>query len=110
MYPSGQCISEMGPSKMECHNSMLNACADLGGILAMSAYGRGRGKSADKSKAMTVQEAGRKGGNAVKEKYGPEFYSKIGQKGGEIRGREISEAARYFREHPEAHGREHTKA
>lgn len=51
--------------------------------------------------AMTVQEAGRKGGNTVKEKYGPEFYSKIGQKGGEIRGREISEAAEYFRTHPE---------
>ncbi len=59
-------------------------------------------KTAEKGKkeAMTVQEAGRKGGNAVKEKYGPEFYSKIGQKGGEIRGREISEAAKYFREHP----------
>ena len=32
---------------------------------------------------MTVQEAGKKGGDAVKEKYGPEFYSQIGQKGGE---------------------------
>jgi uncharacterized protein len=50
---------------------------------------------------MTVQEAGRKGGNTVKDKYGPEFYSKIGQKGGEIRGREIHEAAEYFRRNPE---------
>lgn len=54
---------------------------------------------------MTVQEAGRKGGNTVKEKYGPEFYSKIGQKGGEIRGREIHEAAEYFRKHPEERSR-----
>jgi len=58
-------------------------------------------KEKEKKGAMTVQEAGRKGGNTVKEKYGPEFYSKIGQKGGEIRGREIHEAAEYFKEHPE---------
>jgi general stress protein YciG len=32
---------------------------------------------------MTVQEAGRLGGARVKQKYGPEFYSRIGQKGGE---------------------------
>ncbi len=36
---------------------------------------------------MTVEEAGRKGGQKggekVKEKYGPEFYSKIGHKGGQ---------------------------
>jgi general stress protein YciG len=32
---------------------------------------------------MSVREAGRKGGEAVKKKYGPEFYSKIGQIGGE---------------------------
>jgi general stress protein YciG len=50
---------------------------------------------------MTVQEAGRKGGNTVKAKYGPEFYSRIGQKGGEIRGKELHEAAEYFKKHPE---------
>ena len=42
---------------------------------------------------MTVREAGKKGGEAVKEKYGPEFYSRIGKKGGEAvaeeRGREF---------------------
>ncbi len=27
---------------------------------------------------MTVSEAGRKGGEAVRDKYGPEFYSEIG--------------------------------
>jgi len=32
---------------------------------------------------MTVKEAGKKGGQAVKQKYGPEFYSRIGKKGGE---------------------------
>ncbi len=58
----------------------------------MAAQGRGRGKTPQKSKAMTVQEAGRKGGNVVKEKYGPEFYSEIGKKGGE---KVQAEAKRY---------------
>jgi uncharacterized protein len=42
---------------------------------------------AEKKGEMTVEEAGRmgghKGGEKVKEKYGPEFYSKIGHKGGQ---------------------------
>jgi general stress protein YciG len=32
---------------------------------------------------MTVREAGQKGGEAVKRKYGLEFYEAIGRKGGE---------------------------
>ena len=32
---------------------------------------------------MTVEEAGRKGGETVKRKYGHEFYEEIGRKGGE---------------------------
>jgi uncharacterized protein len=32
---------------------------------------------------MTVEEAGRKGGETVKKKYGHEFYEEIGRKGGE---------------------------
>ncbi len=58
---------------------------------------RGRGSSKQKlakSKPMTVQEAGRKGGNTVKEKYGPEFYSQIGQKGGV----KVQAEAKRFRE------------
>jgi uncharacterized protein len=43
---------------------------------------------------MTVEEAGRKGGQiggeTTKEKYGPEFYSEIGHKGGQ-RVRELIE-------------------
>lgn len=31
---------------------------------------------------MTVQEAGRKGGLTVKQRYGHEFYEEIGKKGG----------------------------
>lgn len=31
---------------------------------------------------MTVREAGKKGGDAIKKKYGSEFFSKIGKKGG----------------------------
>jgi hypothetical protein len=33
--------------------------------------------------AMTVKEAGRRGGAATERKYGPEFYVGIGKKGGE---------------------------
>ncbi len=32
---------------------------------------------------MSVREAGQKGGETVKRKYGPEFYEAIGRKGGE---------------------------
>jgi general stress protein YciG len=32
--------------------------------------------------ATTVVEAGRKGGQRVKELYGPKFYAEIGKKGG----------------------------
>jgi len=41
---------------------------------------------------MTVEEAGRKGGEKVAEERGPEFYSEIGRKGGESRGRQREEA------------------
>jgi len=33
--------------------------------------------------AMTVREAGKRGGDAVRKKYGPSFYEEIGRKGGE---------------------------
>lgn len=37
-----------------------------------------------KSKSdLTVSEAGRLGGNKVKQEYGPDFYAQIGTKGGE---------------------------
>lgn len=32
---------------------------------------------------MTVQEAGRKGGQTVLEQRGPDFFSRIGKKGGQ---------------------------
>ncbi|MGH7661788.1 MAG: KGG domain-containing protein, partial [Vulcanimicrobiaceae bacterium] len=32
---------------------------------------------------LTVREAGQKGGETVKRKYGPEFYENIGRKGGQ---------------------------
>ncbi len=41
-----------------------------------------KGNDKDKGK-MTVEEAGRKGGEAVVEKYGEEHMSEIGRKGGE---------------------------
>ncbi len=35
---------------------------------------------------MTVAEAGRKGGETVRDTYGHEFYEEIGRKGGRIGG------------------------
>ena len=37
----------------------------------------------DKKGAMTVSEAGRRGGQATSDKYGHEFYEEIGHKGGQ---------------------------
>jgi general stress protein YciG len=42
-----------------------------------------RDKNNKEEGKMTVEEAGRKGGETVKRKYGPEFYSEIGHKGGQ---------------------------
>ena len=39
---------------------------------------------------LSVAEAGRLGGEKVRDKYGPEFYSEIGHKGGQ-RGKELIE-------------------
>lgn len=39
----------------------------------------GRGMS---DREMTVREAGKRGGDAVRAKYGPSFYEEIGRKGG----------------------------
>lgn len=40
-------------------------------------------KKVEKAKGMTVREAGQKGGETVKKKYGTEFYEAIGRKGGQ---------------------------
>jgi general stress protein YciG len=37
---------------------------------------------------MTIEEAARKGGNTTKQRYGPDFYSRIGKKGGQRVARE----------------------
>lgn len=37
---------------------------------------------------MTVEEAGRKGGEKVAQERGPEYYSEIGRKGGHSQGKE----------------------
>ena len=47
----------------------------------------------DSKGAMTVQEAGRKGGEAVREGRGHEFYEEIGRKGGR-KVRELIEAGK----------------
>lgn len=54
---------------------------------------------AEKSGKMTVEQAGRKGGETTAEKYGHEFYEEIGRKGGK------TVAERYGHEHFEEIGR-----
>jgi len=49
--------------------------------------------------AITVREAGRRGGVSTKKKYGPEFYQSIGKKGGE------TTKQRHGREHYEKIGK-----
>jgi general stress protein YciG len=43
-------------------------------------------------KEITVREAGRRGGESTKKKYGPRFYEEIGRKGGQKVKRLIEEA------------------
>ena len=50
-----------------------------GGVLFMAKKKEDKGDGGK----MTVAEAGRRGGEAVRAKYGPDFYAEIGQKGGE---------------------------
>ena len=40
-------------------------------------------EQASPERGMTVREAGKRGGERVKAKYGTEFYEAIGRKGGE---------------------------
>lgn len=42
-------------------------------------------KPQKQSGSMTVGEAGRKGGEKTAQKYGPDFFRRIGRKGGEAR-------------------------
>ncbi len=45
-------------------------------------------------KEMTVREAGRKGGETTKKRYGPRFYEEIGKKGGHKVKRMLEEGKR----------------
>ena len=45
-------------------------------------------------KEMTVREAGRKGGETTKKRYGPRFYEEIGKKGGQKVKRMIEDSKR----------------
>ncbi|KKQ93963.1 MAG: hypothetical protein UT66_C0018G0024 [candidate division CPR2 bacterium GW2011_GWC1_39_9] len=42
-----------------------------------------------KEEKMTVEEAGKRGGQATSKKYGREFYEKIGHKGGPKGGQRV---------------------
>ncbi len=48
----------------------------------------------EKKGSMTVEEAGRKGGEKVASERGHEFYEEIGRKGGEIGGQKGGERVR----------------
>ena len=50
---------------------------------------------------MTVEEAGRKGGEATSETHGKEFYSEIGEKGGKKGGPRVRELIEEGKEHEE---------
>lgn len=51
-------------------------------------------KKKESKGSMTVEEAGRKGGNKTKERYGKPFYEEIGHKGGQKVKRLIEAAKR----------------
>lgn len=42
-----------------------------------------QGNEEREGRPMTIEEAARKGGNTTKQRYGPDFYSRIGRKGGQ---------------------------
>lgn len=48
---------------------------------------------------MTVEEAGRKGGEATSESHGEDFYSDIGKKGGQKGGPRVRELIGEGKEH-----------
>jgi general stress protein YciG len=43
-------------------------------------------KDTNKEEKMTVQEAGRKGGEATRDSHGRSFYEEIGSEGGKVSG------------------------
>ena len=45
--------------------------------------GEDHAEDTSSERPMTIEEAARKGGNTTKERYGPDFYSRIGRKGGQ---------------------------
>jgi hypothetical protein len=49
----------------------------------MAIQEQAQGAAGNPGGGMTVREAGRRGGERVKAKYGSEFYEEIGRKGGE---------------------------
>lgn len=53
---------------------------------------------AQRKGAMTVREAGRKGGESTAQRHGPEFYEEIGRKGGQTVKRLIEQGKRAVRE------------
>jgi len=60
----------------------VGARAGEGGVGKEVSQEEDRMSAKEQKREMTVAEAGRKGGQVVKQKYGPEFYGQIGKKGG----------------------------
>lgn len=58
------------------------------------------------SKKMSVEEAGRKGGEKTAREKGPEFYSEIGRKGGETVSQDREHMSEIGRKGGEARGRQ----
>jgi general stress protein YciG len=67
----------------EDHSKMAQESGQAGGMSVREAGRRGGERVKAKYGSEFYEEIGRKGGEATKSKYGPSFYEVIGQKGGQ---------------------------
>lgn len=84
--------------RSHAHRVPAEAGAPRERVMATTRRSGGRAKKSarrgGRTRAATVQEAGRKGGRRTLERRGPEFYSRIGRKGGKSSGTSRRGAAR----------------
>ena len=66
----------MHPGEAVCRNASVNR-------KTVTPMHEDQAQETPANSAMTVREAGKRGGDAVRKKYGPSFYEEIGRKGGE---------------------------
>ncbi len=76
-----ECVTNLGENKEHLYYNSKN----LAGRICRRCFKERKGIN-----KMTTEEAGRKGGLAVKKKYGSKFYRKIGKLGGAVNKRNHS--------------------